>query len=219
MGLRIHAICTSVDYGAHLARSIDRWVAGLASLVVVTAPRDEATIALTRAHGAALHVTDAFFADGALMNKGRAMQEARALVPREDWQLFIDADVIPPEGWLPILEAEAPKPGTLHGARRVSEDGAPIDDRELAGFFQLFHSSDPRAQAPLERKFRHAGNYDSAFMLRWPAGLRRILPLELEHLGEPGKNWCGVGNDRAMAELRKRRRTKSWRTETVDERW
>lgn len=213
--MKLSAVTVSVDYSTELARSIRRWVAGLESLIVVTAPRDEATIELARANGARLHVTDAFWQEGALFNKARALEEARSLLPAADWHLFLDADVIPPEDWREQLERLDPQIGMLHGARRAHEDGRPIDDRELAGFFQLFHSSDPRAAKPLDRDWLHSGNYDSTFMMRWPNSLQRILPLELVHLGETGKNWCGKGNEAAMKKIREGRRGRSWRTETV----
>jgi hypothetical protein len=214
--VKLHALTVSVDYGPELARSIDRWVSGLEQLVVVTAPRDEETIALARRAGADLHVTEAFWEDGAHFAKSRAMQEARALLPSEGWHLFIDADVVPPEGWRTMLEAQAPQPGTLHGARRVFEDGRQVGDRELAGFFQLFHAADARGAAPLGCEWTHAGCYDSEFMLRWPRAQQRILDLELVHLGETGRNWCGRGNEAALEEIRRQRRAgRSWRTETV----
>ena len=211
----VHALTVSVDYATELSRGIDRWVSGLASLTVVTASRDEATITLARDSGARLHITEAFYEDGAMFNKARAMQEARALLPASDWHLFIDADVIPPVDWAVCLDAADTKLGCLHGARRVFEDGRDVGDRELAGFFQLFHSADPHAAAPLDRDWAHAGNYDSMFMWRWPNDQQRILPLDLVHIGEPGKNWCGKGNDEAMRQLREQRRTRSWRHETV----
>lgn len=213
--MRIHALTVSVDYSAELARSIDRWVAGLASLTVVTCHRDLATRELAVRAGARVFVTDAFYEEGAFFNKGRALELARGTLPAEDWHLLIDADVIAPETWPSVLEAAAPQPGILHGARRVRESGEPIFDAELAGFFHLWHSSDSRAAAPLARDFIHAGNYDSDFLARWPRKLQRILPLELVHLGETGRSWCGRGNEAAMEEIRRRRRTRSWRQETV----
>jgi glycosyltransferase involved in cell wall biosynthesis len=214
--MNLHALVVSVDYAPELARSIDRWLTGLASLVVVTCARDEATIALARARGARLHVTEAFYEDGAYFNKWRALQQARALLPAGDWHAFIDADVVPPDEWQTQLEAAEPTVGTLHGARRVDEHGALIHDAELAGFFHLFHSSDPRAAHPLERDWLHAGNGDSAFLRRWPRRLQRLLPLTLVHLGEPRRNWCGKGNDAALEEILARRRARqSWKTETV----
>lgn len=213
----IHGLTVSVDYSAELAQSIDRWMASLASLVVITAARDEATIDLARRAGANLLITEAFTEHGALMNKGAALQQARERFHAGvgDWHLLIDADVIPPLDWLSRVVVQEPRAGELNGARRVRENGERIPDTELAGFFQLWHSSDPRAAAPLATNFYHAGNYDSAFIARWPLEAQRVLDLELVHLGEPGQNWCGKGNRQAMRELRRRRRSHDWRTETV----
>lgn len=213
--MNIHAVTVSVDYSEELSRSIGRWISSLASLTVVTAARDEATISLAREAGASLHVTDAFWLGGALFNKGRAIQEAREFLPPHDWHLFLDADVVPPSDWLEAIEDANPQAGWLHGALRRKQDGTPIDDHEMAGFFHLFHSSDPRGKPPLELDWLHAGNYDSAFIHRWGKPLQRILPLSLEHIGEPRKNWCGKGNDAAMAEMLARRRARSWRNEKI----
>lgn len=214
--MKIHALTVSVGYGDFLERGVTRWRAGLASLVVVTSPADGRTAAVARAAGVPVHVTSAFYEDGAYFNKGRAMEEARRFLPPADWHLFIDADVVPHMDWLKRVVSQRPRPGTLHGARRVQEGGEPILDAELAGFFQLFHSTDSRGRAPLERNFVHAGNYDSAFMLRWPPSQQRILELELLHLGEPGRNWCGIGNEEAAEAIRAaRRRGRSWRDEVI----
>lgn len=213
--LEIHGLTVSVSYGDLLKRSIDRWRASLATLVVVTSPTDEDTATLARRTDCLLHRTDAFYRDGGIFNKGRSIEEARALLPASGWHLFFDADIVPPENWLELVGAEGPTVGMLHGARRVREDGQQISDNEIAGFFQLFHSSDPRGAAPLATDFVHAGCYDTDFTFRWPQQLRRVLPLELVHLGEPGQNWCGVGNAEAMARLRARRQHKPWQTERL----
>lgn len=215
--LKLSAFTACVDYADLLALGAERWASGLEAWTIVSTFEDEATAALAERIGARLHRTRAFQADGALFNKARALQEAREAAGSApgEWTLFLDADVAPPEDWLGRLEVLGLKPGWLYGARRRQAGGKLIEDRELAGFFQLFRSDDPRGAAPLERDWLHAGNYDSAFMLRWPAPLRRILPLELEHAGEPGQNWCGRGNSEAMAKIRERRKTESWRSEKL----
>ncbi len=215
--MKIHAITVCVDYADKLAQSIERWGSGLASLTIVTELGDEDTTAVGLRARARLAFTDVFWRGGALFNKGLAIEEARRrYLPPRDWHLFLDADVVPPEDWLAQLEAFEPQASMLYGARRIYPDGRPIRDPELAGFFQLFHSSDPRAKAPLATNFYHAGNYDSDFISRWPLNKQRILPLTLVHLGEPRRNWCGVGNDAAMERLRRERREgKSWRQETI----
>lgn len=220
MGLRIHAICVSVNYAEHLARSIETWSKTLESLTVVTDTKDDRTAELAYRYSVELHRTQAFYEDGAFFNKGRAIEEVRTKLyerRKRDWHLLIDADVVPPTDWLDIVTAAKPRVGVLHGARRIrAETGEPINDSELAGFFQLYHFGDMRAIKPLATNFIHGGNYDSDFMLRWPRQAQRILDLTLTHHGEVGTNWCGVGNDEAMAEIRaQRRRGRHWRQEVI----
>ncbi len=225
--MEIHGLVVCVNYADYLARSLDRWLSGLTSLVVVTDLRDLDTATLIGEQLAempgpklTLHRTDAFYADGAKFNKGRAMQEARALLPSplpalpSPWHLFFDADVIPPPNWQAVIAANAPQAGTLYGARRIEEDGRAIPDGEIAGYFQLFAAADPRAAQPLDAHWYHAGNYDSRFAWRWDS--KTFLPLTLTHLGERGANWCGRGNAEAMSTLRAERLARrGWSHEVV----
>lgn len=210
----IDAICVSVDYSSLLAPSLATWQAGCRYFTIVTSLEDRATQELASHNGTQLLTTDAFYRDGAFFNKGRAIQEAREAFPHPDWTLLVDADVVPPANWLEVLQYAEPRPGFLYGARRQTEGGTMIADGELAGFFQLFHASDPNA-GPLPTRYIHAGNYDSEFMMRWPGNRQVILPLVLTHQGEPGRNWCGVGRDAELAAIRKQRRHRSWRREIV----
>jgi hypothetical protein len=44
-----------------------------------------------------------------------------------------------------------------------------------------------------------------------------FLPLTDTHLGPPGVNWCGRGNDQAMRQLREdRRRRGGWQHERIN---
>lgn len=238
--MRIHGLVVCVNYSDLLARSLSIWSRTLASLCVVTTPNDAETIRLVCATVGSqlfdelnplvrptvrLFQTDAFTRDGAAFNKGRAMQEARdaLLSPLAthplplDWTLFFDADVIPPSNWLDVVRAADPEPGWLLGCRRCEEDGTPIKDGEIAGYFQLFHSADPRAAEPLDIWWAHAGNYDSRFAHRWPGNLKGFIPgLTLIHQGERGSNWCGRGNQAAMSELHAERiRRGGWQHESI----
>ena len=74
------------------------------------------------------------------------------------------------------------------------------------GIEALLRSGFQVAVPMLDTGWRHAGGYDSEFEFRWPPTRRvRIPGLVLTHIGLPGANWCGVGNDAAMAELKRRR--------------
>ncbi len=144
-------------------------------------------------------MTEIFYANDAAFNKGAALSEAAANCITDgrwkDWVALIDADIVPPPNWKALVEAEEPQSGNLYGARRVLENGKQFYDGEIAGFFQLFHTSDPNVQRrPLvETDWVHAGGYDSEFQFRWKDHQRIHLPIHMTHLGEPGQNWFGRG--------------------------
>jgi hypothetical protein len=226
----IDALTVCVDYADYLSLGIKRWREGLRSLTVVTAPHDETTQALARAHGAGLHVTDVFYAKGAAFNKGAALEEARERLPRGSWVLLFDADIVPPAGWVYTVSEHRPEPGSLYSCRRVQcADPARIDAPDLpaleddcgVGYFQLFHSADPIAQArPLIDTFWvHAGNYDDRLKERWPRECRHWLPLRLVHVGER-ENWFGRGRraEWEAMQAERRRRGGRWDHETIDHR-
>lgn len=199
--MQISAITICVDYADLLEPSLGRWKAGCDKLSVVTTSRDLATIDLCQDLGVDHLVTDLFYREGATFDKAAALSWAYEQTRGEDWQLFFDADVVPPEDWRRQVDAIHPIVGNLYGCYRVMENGTRIPDRELAGYFQLFHGSDPCAQRkPLFQSWTTAGVYDSEFQSRW-AQKRVWIPMELKHQGLPGRNWCGRGNGQAMDEL------------------
>lgn len=196
--MRIHGLVVSVNYADMLEKSIGLWRDGLFSLTIVTDEQDLKTKKLADQCQALCHQTDVFYAHGAAFNKGAAQQEAWAWVPKEDWVLLFDADVIPPADWKRQLEDAVPCPGLLYGCFRYDEHGQKIkDDTHGYGYFQLFHASDPLAQRDpfFDIDWVHAGNGDSNIMLRWRnAGrLAPPLPLRLTHPGGKSENWFGRG--------------------------
>lgn len=226
--MKIRALTVSVNYADFLALSIERWLSGLESLTVVTDMLDTATEELCRKAGAQLFRTNAFTRNGAIFNKGAAMEEGRQAYPFEGWQLFFDADVIPPLDWKERVEAAKPQAGNLYGCRRVEcQDLSKIDDPRLplaphdvpgVGFFQLFHASDPVVQKTplLDIHWRHAGNYDSSFLHLWPREKRKEVPLRLVHCGSRD-NWFGRGNSIAFDEMQaeRKRRGGRWDHEVI----
>lgn len=236
--MKIDGLVVCVDYAAELRLSLDRWLHALNTLTVVTTDEDRATgdLFVYNIDGVGwIHKTEAFYANGAKFNKAAAMQEAIIeMHPWRDWVLLIDADVIPPVNLREQLEAANLKPGILYGARRHQSDPSHWDedptkfpllpDREMPGYFQLFHVSDPvvadRANI-LNTTYTHAGNYDSEFQNRWGRGAdmarKRWLKFPVLHIGEPGVNWCGRGNHEAMIQLRTARAGgHRWTDETIE---
>lgn len=216
--MKIHAYTVCVGYDRELARGIDAWRAGLDAWTVVTHPDDVATQALCAQHGVDVYLTDAFYRDPrARFDKFLGLSEAIRDRAPDDWLLLIDADVQPPEGWRCTVDGACPQAGTLYGAQRRHADGQRIVDGELAGYFQLFHSSDPAWTADQWLgSWVSCGSGDSALMLRWPMARQVVLPLTLTHHGQPGANWCGVGREGELREMLRARRVSGWRSERLD---
>lgn len=206
--MKLHAVTVCVNYADYLSRSLDRWAA--APVLVVTTPADTETQDLCHRHGVPVHTTNVFYASGAKFNKGAAIVEAiesRICIDCIDWLLLFDSDIIPPANWLDQVKGANLRLGDLYGAPRTTEAGELIDDGELAGYFHLFHTSDPNAKRRplLDTHWYHAGNYDSEFIKRWDIDNRVLLPFSVIHLGERGRNWCGRGQADDMRQLHEER--------------
>lgn len=199
----IRAITVCVGYDDLLAITLPRNLRHLREILIVTTPEDTATQQLAGEHpGARLHVTDAFHRDGGPFNKGAALEEAFDRLGRRGWVLILDADTLLPFSGLGEMVI---RPGFLYSPyRRLLRDPSRFRDdldwsklplktsRIWAGYFQLFHCSDPvLVERPWYPSMPTAGGCDGVFQSRWP-GTRRIRPdLEVLHLGPHGRNWSG----------------------------
>jgi hypothetical protein len=209
----IHGLTVCVGYASFLMQTGMAWARGLTTLTVVTSPQDKVTFhtmeAFHRANSSPchlrLHITEKFYEKGAAFNKGAAMEEARAYMPWQDWILFFDIDIHPGFDWHRRLQQQDLQMGYLYGAHRLH--GASVvdvgrlecpqvpDDRVGYGYFQLFHSKDPKVQRTplLDTYWRHAGNYDSNFLLSFRSMVKELTDFPLWHIGPQHENWYGVG--------------------------
>jgi hypothetical protein len=204
----IRGITISVNYAPQLSMTLPRNLRHLTECVVVTSPEDEETKAVARSvPGVRLFETDAFTRHNAFFNKGLAFEEAWDHFGRDGQWLVWDADILLPDevNWGPM------QPDTLYGCRRrmvadpsqwapdsdwrrfpVMADGGPI------GFFQLFHADAPnlKGRRPwYDVSFSHAGGGDAYFMNLFPPSKRKVLPLEVLHIGERDRNWFGANEE------------------------
>jgi len=218
--MEITAQTVSVDYAPQLAMCLPRWKATCARVLVVTAERDTETRLLCERLEVETLLTDVFWRHGAKFNKGAAIAEGFNHLQPAGWHLFFDADILPPPNWTEQLKRWNLRECCLYGSDRYLETGALIREGELAGCFHLAHASAKGMQVrPIVDTFwTHAGNYDSNFQARWNQHERVKLPLKLTHLGNPFRNWCGVGNDQGMNDLfSERRRRAGWQHERITE--
>lgn len=228
--MKIRGLTVCVNYAEFLALGIERWKQ-LDTLVVVTAPQDSETQALCAKHDVLCVTTDLFYRDGATFNKGRAMEWARKKFMKwEDHILFFDADIVPQQHWRQAVERSIPKMDyCLYSAWRYQAGSAEMigdvtcpkitGDVIGVGYFQLFHSADPKVNGPLpllETHWIHAGNYDNQFMHKWPRTMRKELPIRLFHVG-PRDNWWGRDNkhDFEKMQTERTRRGGRWDHEVI----
>jgi hypothetical protein len=206
--MNVRAITVCVNYSDLLAATLPSILRHVRDLLIVTTPDDLQTIDLAIRASVRLLKTAAFYQNGDTFNKGRALEEGFDVLGRNGWILVLDADVMLPRR-LKLGQLEV---GCLYSPyrRMLVQPGAPIppqsdwrhlligpEDRtgEYAGYFQLFHASDPvLADKPwYPSHWPTAGGCDSDFWMKWPKAKRRRPRFEVLHLGEAFTNWRGRG--------------------------
>lgn len=219
----MRAILVSVDYSDLLSLTLPYNKHHFEAVLVVTSSADHASQEVAKANGVGVFITDSFYKDGAVLNKFRALEEGLDAFGRHGWLCLMDADVLWPKdlhaeevgGPLFIARKDGAcgrmfQPGMLLTPRRRMdvewhrEDGLPSEDRwtdyllhpqqrEFAGYSQIFHASDPvLGPAPWhEVDWVHAGGADSFFQAKWPDERKVRPPFEVLHLGPAGVNWYG----------------------------
>lgn len=203
-------IVVCVDYDDLLSVTLPRALRSLSECIVITDPEDEKTKAVCQSQPRVqIYETDAFRRDGAVFNKGRAIEECLSLhvKSRDQWVLIFDADIVIPAQSVPVEFLNCADRNTLYGAYRrmltVGVGDFPDNERlwirleragdiEFPGFFQLFHTTaEPLSAAPFwyDPTFTHAGGGDAYFQSLFEQKIR--LDLDVLHMGERDRNWFG----------------------------
>ena len=202
----MNAITVSVGYDDLLAITLPGMSEVFERVCVVTDMHDHETALVAESRdNVFVHRTDAFTRDGTTFNKGLALEEGLDMLGRQGWLCVIDADILMPKP----VRCGLLEPGWLYGAKRKLcteparwreswQNWRVVRERELGGYFHLFHGSDTALE---ERPWygidwRHAGGCDSEFEARWPSKRRRNLPFQVLHLGPLKTNWWGRQSER-----------------------
>lgn len=210
----LRAIIVCVDYSDLLAVTLAYNRHHFSDVLVVTSDDDDKTPDVAWNNDSDVWTTDAFYEDGAVFNKFKALEKGLDFFGRHGWLCIMDADVLWPKeiAWCNTT-AFAPDfsnltKGILYTPlRRMCEDlsmGIPQEPYwksyplhpqqvEWAGYTQIFHANDPHLPpAPWHQtNWKHAGGADSFFQQLWPKEHKLRPPFECLHLGPAGRNWCG----------------------------
>jgi len=225
------SITVSVGYSKLLALTLPRNAPHFERVLVVTSTTDDETPAVCDPFGNVdVLRTDAFYEDGASLNKGKALGQGVDLIELDGWFCVWDADTMLPadvefdDAWRDDLQfwvgdrnrVGQVRQGTIATPwRRLCRNPADYDgsddwsrweryfDPEQPGYCQFFHAADPALKPGpwFADNWIHAGGYDTDFLLRWPEHRRVWLAFDVLHLGEPARNWFGIGNEDKMAEM------------------
>jgi len=202
------AVVVCVEFDDLLALSLPRLLRHCGHVRIVTSPADKPTQELIRGYGLAGYPvsclqTGAFYERGAAFNKGAAILRCLESVELHGWIALADADTLWPAEicweFLEIGNLYTPPRRIVHPAEDFNEatDWAAwprCEDREFAGYTQIFHAGDPRFRQAAKLypdNWRHAGGADSLFQDRWPVARKLRPPFEVLHLGTPWANWHG----------------------------
>jgi hypothetical protein len=223
----MRAIMTCVSFSDILSVSLPYNRHHWDEIMVVTSSADRATQEIATQHGARLHVTDCFWDNGAEFAKWKALEQGLDAFGRHGWMAMVDVDVLWPK-YVPWLNASEDcwgrRVGNLYAPlRRMAPwpiDAIPPESRwteyplhrqqrEMAGYSQLFHADDPVLGQPpwFDTRWRHCGGGDSEFQAKWPEDRKIRPPFQVLHLGESGAHWLGRGA--TPEETRRKRRALS----------
>ena len=171
--------------------------------MVVTTPGDPA-VEIARDNDCNVFQTTAFYEDGAVFNKFRALEYGLDAFGRRGWLVVMDSDVLWPKS-IPQTNLEV---GKLYSPLRrmfpsLPKEAPPEEEwsrypihrnvAEWAGYSQIYSTEDPALGNPPwhETNWTTAGGPDSFFQRKWAPGEKVRPPFDVLHLGPHGTNWCG----------------------------
>ena len=218
---QLNVVLTCVNYSDFLIVSLSEntKIIDPRFITVVTDTKDLLTQSICKVFGVNYVVTDCFYSDGAVFNKGKALNEGIKTIINPDWILLTDADIVFPTDLLTILNNKIVNPEKLYATTRylchnydtllkykanqitLSEmDG--IHRCPPVGYFQLFsynQSSLTNKNAIYPEISKDASWSDLLFADKFPQK-ECLQDIKLIHLGYDSQNWKGRKTKRFISD-------------------
>ena len=198
---KLDVIIISVNYNDYLTVSLENNSKIFDNITVVTSPDDILCQKICSKYKVKCLVTDVMYSNGAIFNKGKAINEAINSLLLPDFILLLDADIVVKEK----IEISKIEKNTLYTSDRIIiesyenycrwQKGESIKTRRESnrglGFFQLFNYQNRN----IDIKNIYSENFESAGMsdllFRDLFDKTEQIQNTVVHLGPAYKNWKG----------------------------
>lgn len=209
---RLHIIMTCVNYSDFLVISLaeNTKIIDPKFITVITDSNDKLTQEVCRVYGVNCVITDRFYEDNAVFNKGKAINEGIKTIQNPDWILITDADIVFPSDFMSILNNKTVNKNKLYAASRylcnTYEKYEKYKNKKISlnqldgvhqcppvGYFQLFSYDNlglTDKQTIYPEISKDASWSDMLFADKFPQK-ECIADIKLIHLGPDGQNWKG----------------------------
>ncbi len=205
---RLDIIIISVNYNDYLLTSLSENIKVFENITVVTSSDDIMCQKICEKFGVNVVITDRMYENGAIFNKGKAINDGIISLPNPDWILLLDADIVVNQR----IDVESLNIDTLYTSSRwicneynryknwkegnieITSIGSFEESRGL-GFFQLFNF--------LKEKTYPETSDDAAWsdlMFRDKFPKRQKIENIVIHLGNAYKNWEGRKTQRFLTD-------------------
>jgi hypothetical protein len=217
---KLDIVITCVNYSDFLCVSLNENIKQISPdhITVITDSNDMMTQKICDLYGVNCVITDKFYENGAVFNKGNGINEGIKSIKDPEWILLTDADIILPSNFIDILSNRGVNQNVLYSASRFlcytydkfqqfTRGEITLFDMDEArscqpiGYFQLFFYFHPALTGneyvyPIHSK--DASWSDMLFADYFKNQKECIDDIKLIHLGKDRENWTGRKSNRFL---------------------
>ena len=226
---KIEAVIVCVDCDDFLEITLPLNKKFFDNILVITSPNDTNTQKVCKENGINCIITNKFYENGDVFNKGRAITEAFNSLKYKEWVVHLDADIIIPDKFLDLNLNKLDK-NVLYGGQRTfvwtysdllklqSGEKKTSDFKTIpgegCGFFQLFNFQSRAIKQSnsndIYPSFPNAGESDILFLKKFHPDVVSVGKLDMNciHLGPHGTFHNGRFNGKEKFEEAKGKRFK-----------
>jgi hypothetical protein len=199
---KIDVVIVSVDYNDFLLFTLESSTKIL-NVTVVTSPSDIVCQELCKKFGATCVITERMYEDGAVFNKGKAINEGIKSLKNPEWVLLLDADIYLQEDFLEVIKNTELYESDLIVCKRLILDNydlfldwknnknvGRLERAKGFGYFQMFNIRKfPKKSNIFPENSNDASWSDLTFRDTFKSETE--LDTTVLHLGQTCQNWTG----------------------------